>query len=41
METCGGIIRSYLFLLKIIVVYEWSKGALKFTKDPSSSKINL
>jgi hypothetical protein len=22
-------------------VYEWSKGALKFTKDPSISKINI
>nr|YP_009440964.1 NADH dehydrogenase subunit 3 [Absidia glauca]AMA21270.1 NADH dehydrogenase subunit 3 [Absidia glauca] len=35
------IVILFLIILTIGVVYEWSKGALKFTKDPSSSKINL
>jgi NADH:ubiquinone oxidoreductase subunit 3 (subunit A) len=35
------VVILFLIILTIGFVYEWSKGALKFTKDPSSSKINL
>lgn len=35
------IVILFLVILTIGFVYEWSKGALKFTKDPSTSKISL
>ena len=35
------VVILFLIVLTIGFVYEWSKGALKFTKDPSTSKINL
>ena len=42
ISTMGfWIVILFLIILTIGFVYEWSKGALKFTKDPSTSKINL
>lgn len=35
------IVIIFLVILTIGFVYEWNKGALKFTKDSSISKINL
>jgi NADH-quinone oxidoreductase subunit A len=35
------VVILFLIVLTIGFVYEWSKGALKFTKDPSTSKISL
>nr|YP_010480821.1 NADH dehydrogenase subunit 3 [Gongronella sp. w5]UVN15645.1 NADH dehydrogenase subunit 3 [Gongronella sp. w5] len=35
------VVILFLVVLTIGFVYEWSKGALKFTKDPSTSKISL
>nr|YP_011002856.1 NADH dehydrogenase subunit 3 [Backusella lamprospora]WPR14057.1 NADH dehydrogenase subunit 3 [Backusella lamprospora] len=42
ISTMGfWIVILFLIILTIGFVYEWSKGALKFTKDPSISKINI
>ena len=35
------VVIFFLIILTVGFVYEWSKGALKFAKDPSLSKINL
>lgn len=35
------IVILFLIILTIGFVYEFAKGALKFTKDPLTSKINL
>ncbi len=42
ISTMGfWVVIFFLIILTIGFVYEWSKGALKFAKDPSLSKINL
>ena len=42
ISTMGfWIVILFLIILTLGYVYEWSKGALKFTKDPSTSKINI
>lgn len=42
ISTMGfWVVILFLVVLTIGFVYEFGKGALKFTKDPSTSKINL
>ncbi len=42
ISTMGfWIVILFLVILTVGFIYEWSKGALKFTKDPKTSKINL
>jgi len=42
ISTMGfWVVIFFLIILTIGFVYEWSKGALKFAKDPSLSRINL
>jgi NADH-quinone oxidoreductase subunit A len=35
------VVILFLIVLTVGFIYEWSKGALKFTRDPSTSKISL
>jgi NADH:ubiquinone oxidoreductase subunit 3 (subunit A) len=42
ISTMGfWVVILFLVVLTIGFVYEFGKGALKYTKDPSTSKINL
>lgn len=42
ISTMGfWIVILFLIILTLGYIYEWSKGALKFVKDPTTSKINL